>query len=691
LVRARVSPGGPPGRPRAGMRMTTSRDERTGQTSAFARATHHLVMAHEQEVKALLVEVHRLQCIAGDGGCDTTVEEPRSPKSPQHIREREGEFNSVSCACDNDRARVSICSSTTLQSGPVNGEVGKRFLSLIQEDSRKSSLRADHEFPKFLDEADGANGKERTRKAKIEDLQATISHTLAARRSERMQFQEQPGSHFGRQDSNLSSKTHPRMIGNIQLDSWEAEGSMERFIAGPLEICMSFVIALNAVFLFLDFQYSGLEIGKTIGAVPASDIWEDHHKFFHLVDHAFQAFFLLEFFVRLFFLRMSFFYSLGRLDKFNLFDFAIVLLGCLHLYVFPLLEVNATNLAFFRLVRLARLSRTFKVVRVLKTFAKVRVLLGAVASSFLALSWSMLLLFILMFLAACFVTQLLQTHMEKGIMEQGMSQEAQESCQCTRSPDVAGREKELRDLWDLYGTSTRSFWTMFEITLGGQGTEPTKGLVNLHWSFTLFFLIYISGVVFAIICIIQALFLKDTLDVAADDAEAMVQEQMWKRKDTCAKLEEVFQAADTSGDGALSPEEFEDVLSIPQVRGYLELLELQVVEVQGLYNLLADVSGQIKSEEFVDGIMKLKGQARSMDIIAIMRDVKQILTRLDRIDAGCMPLTVLSDDHDVPRPSEKIATGWQYSMSLSPPMLEGSNYILERAHSVTEGTGVLQL
>merc|ERR1719400_1008255 len=151
---------------------------------------------------------------------------------------------------------------------------------------------------------------------------------------------------------------------------------------------------------------------------------------------------------------------------------------------------------------------------------------------------------------------------------------------------------------------------MFEVTLGGQGTSLARPLIELHWSYALVFMLYVSTVVFAIICIIEALFLKDTLKIAANDADLMVQEQLEAKRDTSRKIHELFTAADKSGDGLISLHEFEDILTNPKVQGFLELLELQSSEVKGLFDLLDPGDGNIPYDDFVSGIWKLKGQAR---------------------------------------------------------------------------------
>merc|ERR1712087_821102 len=124
----------------------------------------------------------------------------------------------------------------------------------------------------------------------------------------------------------------------------------------------------------------------------------------------------------------------------------------------------------------------------------------------------------LMFLGASVLTQRLQA----TIMYDGLEREQQHT------------------IFKLYGTSARALWTMFQVTLGGEGTSLAGVVVELHWFYALFFVTYIAGVVFAIVCIIQALFLKDTLECAANDAEMMVQERLDLKRNTLDKLRAVF-------------------------------------------------------------------------------------------------------------------------------------------------------
>merc|ERR1711904_478653 len=76
-------------------------------------------------------------------------------------------------------------------------------------------------------------------------------------------------------------------------------------------------------------------------------------------------------------------------------------------------------------------------------------------------------------------------------------------------------------VYTFFGTSFRSFITMFEMSIWG-GTWGRCGRVvifSVSRSYAIFFIGYLTCVSFAMIRVIGALFLKDTLASAASDAE----------------------------------------------------------------------------------------------------------------------------------------------------------------------------
>jgi len=226
-------------------------------------------------------------------------------------------------------------------------------------------------------------------------------------------------------------------------------------------------------------------------------------------------------------------------------------------------------------------------------------LIKTLVSSMMALIWSAVLLGLLIVVSGILMAQLVATFIVNG-------------------------DRPLQDrLWayKYYGTASRATWTMFEATLSGGWPNYARPLIeDVAPTFIAFWLFYVVFVVFAVIRVITALFLHSTLVAAADDEEMMVMNKMKEKEKLVTKLTHFFNEVDTSGDGRLDQDEFDEILEDPRMRAWLQVLELEVYEVSALFNLLVDETGSISCEEFIGGAMRLKGNARAVDSITIMHE-----------------------------------------------------------------------
>ena len=149
----------------------------------------------------------------------------------------------------------------------------------------------------------------------------------------------------------------------------------------------------------------------------------------------------------------------------------------------------------------------------------------------------------------------------------------------------------------------------FEIThSGGWPLLVRPVLEKISWGFVIPFLIYVTLVIFAVIRIVTALFLKETLTCADDDAAVALKEKSRRTRIYKEKLREVFYAADKDGDGNLTPEEFFSTLGLGKVQSYLSLLEVNIHDIDPLFEILDDGDGIITIDEFCKGILHLKGR-----------------------------------------------------------------------------------
>merc|ERR1712008_87250 len=292
------------------------------------------------------------------------------------------------------------------------------------------------------------------------------------------------------------------------------------------------------------------------------------------------------------------------------FDVVIVLATSTDLYVLQPLDHGNGNLAVARLVRLFRMARIVRLVRVLRFavyLSHLRVMMGVLLSCARPLFYSMLILGVLIVGSSIFVAQSLETFI------------------------LGDADLNLR-LWlfDHYGSAGRASYTMFEVTFSGSWPGLTRPLVeHVSAGFSIFWVIYQIAVSFAVLRIIGAVFLNETIKAQETDAEMMCLTKLKEKEEFAEKLQQVFIAADISADGRLSFDELQHVFEDPNVLMWLDVLELEKHDVWALFKLLDDDNdGSVSYEEFLEGAIRMKGNARAVDAIFLMHDQNKIKNML---------------------------------------------------------------
>lgn len=266
------------------------------------------------------------------------------------------------------------------------------------------------------------------------------------------------------------------------------------------------------------------------------------------------------------------------------------------------------NLTFARLIRIAKLVRILRIVRTMNLFRSLRILTKTIVSSIGALGWSMVLLGVIQVIGALFLSQILSD----VIFDESRSMETR------------------MHVYTYYGSALRAWLTMFEITFApGAWAKVGRPLIeDVHEAYSLYFIGYVAGVTFAIIRVITAVFLRETLQVASQDSEMMIAEKLAQKNKYKEEVRELFMAADKSGDGNVNHSEFQAIMENPQVKTWLSVLELEVHEVDGLFHLLDNGDGSISFEEFIGGVVRLKGAARSVDVMTMLYENQKLNTNI---------------------------------------------------------------
>jgi len=138
-------------------------------------------------------------------------------------------------------------------------------------------------------------------------------------------------------------------------------------------------------------------------------------------------------------------------------------------------------------------------------------------------------------------------------------------------------------------------------------------------------------VTFAVVNVISAIFLKQTLAAAAGDSEVAVMERLAKKEKDVARLREIFREGDKDGSGSVDWQEFQTMIQNPRVRAWLGILELDITDMATVFNLLDDGDGHVQFDEFISGVMKCRGAARGVEVVNLLSEYRQILQQLDEM------------------------------------------------------------
>lgn len=152
-------------------------------------------------------------------------------------------------------------------------------------------------------------------------------------------------------------------------------------------------------------------------------------------------------------------------------------------------------------------------------------------------------------------------------------------------------------------------------------------LAEINWSLPATFLLYQSITLLGVLNIVTSVFVESAMQSIHRSRELMIQEKMLDKEMFCNHLKQIFRVIDTDNSGTISDSELEKFMADKSLglHMYFEALELNSADVDALFQLLdIDGSGCVDIEEFCDGCMQLKGEAKSYDIKVLMHEILNI-------------------------------------------------------------------
>merc|ERR1711920_288314 len=145
---------------------------------------------------------------------------------------------------------------------------------------------------------------------------------------------------------------------------------------------------------------------------------------------------------------------------------------------------------------------------------------------------------------------------------------------------------------------------------------------------------FISFAILALLNVVTAVFINTALQRSNNDRELAVQQELENKDELVAIIQQVFIELDTNQSGSLSIDEFEKHIEDEKIQAYLRSRQIDIGQVRTLFELLdVDETGDVDMEEFVQGVLRLKGGATSMDLAVLTYRVEHILHRIQALSS----------------------------------------------------------
>eukprot|EP00928_Gymnodinium_smaydae_P069247 TRINITY_DN5266_c0_g1_i1.p1 TRINITY_DN5266_c0_g1~~TRINITY_DN5266_c0_g1_i1.p1 ORF type:complete len:571 (+),score=40.59 TRINITY_DN5266_c0_g1_i1:67-1713(+) len=393
----------------------------------------------------------------------------------------------------------------------------------------------------------------------------------------------------------------------------ERAGILQRFVTGNcFELMSCSMVVCNAFILAFESQYHGHSIGHALQHIHHSTTANQQYPYGEVVLDACSWIFGIVFAIEVV-LRMFASLRMCLRDAWAWFDAIIVIIWAISKMNF-VVPVDST---VFRLTRLLRLLRLLKLARALSHFDSLVVIVTTTSSCAVILFWT----FVTFGLVQLFFSLILTQYLHLFYFDS----------------TVTSSDQAL--VFTYYGTFLRSYFTLWEITLGNWPPACRILAENVSEHFFTFGLTHKLLFGFAVVAIINAVFIQETFKVTARDDVIMVRQKNAVLKNHMKKMSRLLSHGDIDGDGKLCIEEWEALVQDPGLKLWLASMDLDVHDARFIFQLCDTTSdGYLTLDELIHGIGRYKGPAKNVDLFAFAERFNRTLIETMRAHEPSLPI-----------------------------------------------------
>lgn len=284
--------------------------------------------------------------------------------------------------------------------------------------------------------------------------------------------------------------------------------------------------------------------------------------------------------------------------KWNIMDFTLV--------AFSILDVigNATQVGFFRLVRVFKVVKVLRTLRAMRFFQELRLMVDCMLGSFMQLLWCLVVIAFILYLFSLVFVQGMTDFLADLVAEQATL--------------TTSQVDEYQGVVDHFGSVPHAMLLLLQSVTGGLDWFEIYDIILLSGGLrAAVYVFYILFFVVAIWNIITSVFVEKVLKLAQPDMDTLMLEQRRKDEADAKELRELFRKLDVDCSGTISRKEFERCIKNGEVENFLVGRGIDIKDAKTFFTMLSesmDMENGVDIGTVVGSCLRIKGVATSIDL-----------------------------------------------------------------------------
>lgn len=331
------------------------------------------------------------------------------------------------------------------------------------------------------------------------------------------------------------------------------------------------------------------------------------------IGYFFVTFYFFELLLKIAVFKRNFFTC--DIWEWNVFDLVLVALGAYDLTneVFGL--GSGMDVTWIRLLRLLKMLKMLRVVRLMRFFKELRRMMASIAGTMSTLMWSMLMLFLMVYIfGLCFLQAVI------GYLAD------------TKPENI---DLESLELMKQYWNSVmQACLSLFFAVTGGADWEVLGAPLWLCGEYYyMLFIFYICFSAVAVLNVLTGMVVDATIRVGEEDENSVVEEM--SESPQVRKFKAVLR--DLSVSQSIDKESFEHALDTEQAAEFMKKIEVTKADCRHAFARITMETGKTQGsvflEDILEGCLRIKEDMKGIDMVAMKGELRRIMDTLSGIES----------------------------------------------------------